>query len=376
MRIVVISDAHCGKDRIGKAAVTPERWDAPLHEAVDYAIEHEVDLVLFNGDEQDSRAPYPSTYQRFANVLNRLDQENIPWRIVGGNHTIGAGKDYVSSLTPFRMLNDDAVIEGAVALHKVGNLNLLAIPWIRAVDYGIDATGLTIDEEIAVTRIEVLSRIEKIFADIDPSVPTLICGHLMLSTGNIDLAAPPVFLGKDVPIPLKALERYGVPISVGHIHHPVGPYVGSTQPTDFGDAGDVKSFTVLTHDDQASPSWYRERIPYKTSLKVADIRVHADKSATVIGEARKEAIQRITIETDCPLDQFEVRQRYEEWGPIESITVERERHVTARVDTEEALVAMNPLDAADIWLMSRDGRDAEDDLEALNRFKSLVEAEE
>ena len=384
MKIVAIADMHIGKDRIGKANVSPDKWDSPAWEAIDYAIDNDVDLVLFCGDELESRHPHPSTIKRFAQMLLELDGAEVPWRIIGGNHTIGAGADYTSSLTPYRYMDggNSLVIEGIIRrepLYKDGllRLNLIAIPWIRPVDYHPDdLCGLdTIDEEIQYTREQALDRLQDAFTLIagERPCPTLIAGHVMVTTGNADPTAPQTFIGKDIPLPLKELEAYDVPVVLGHIHQAVGPYVGSTQPTDFSDTGE-KSFTVLEFDT----GWKRTRIPYKTSLKVSSIRITGEDGNTAL---ISEAIQmkrpdvdiiKVIIEGDAA-DPYEIRRALD-GITIESITVERERITVARVDTEQPLVAMAPLDAAEIW-MKQQGRTAEEASPIYDRFKALIEEE-
>jgi len=393
MKIVAIADMHIGKDRIGKANVSPDKWDSPAWEAIDYAIDNDVDLVLFCGDELESRHPHPSTIKRFSVMLRELDVAQIPWRIIGGNHTIGAGADYTSSLTPYRYMKGSysMVIEGIIRRetlwrHEELRLNLIAIPWIRPVDYHPDdLCGLdTIDEEIQYTREQALDRLQDAFTLIagERPLPTLIAGHAMVTTGNADPTAPQTFIGKDIPLPLKDLESYDVPVVLGHIHQAVGPYVGSTQPTDFSDTGE-KSFTVLEFDNSylrliENAGWKRTRIPYKSSLKVADIRITGeDGSVALISEMIQHKhpgvdIIRITIEDEAA-DPYEIRRSLD-GITIESIAVERERLTVARVDMEQPLVAMAPLHAAEIW-MKQQGRTAEEASPIYDRFKALIEEE-
>jgi hypothetical protein len=273
------------------------------------------------------------------------------------------------------------VIEGIIRrepLYKDGllRLNLIAIPWIRPVDYHPDdLCGLdTIDEEIQYTREQALDRLQDAFTLIagERPIPTLIAGHAMVTTGNADLTAPQTFIGKDIPLPLKELEAYDVPVVLGHIHQAVGPYVGSTQPTDFSDTGE-KSFTVLEFDT----GWKRTRIPYKSSLRIQHVYFdgHDGPADSKINNALPPLdIAKVTIMGDCE-DPFEIRKFFDRKGiTIESITVERERITVARVDTEQPLVAMAPLDAAEIW-MKQQGRTAEEASPIYDRFKALIEEE-
>jgi hypothetical protein len=158
--------------------------------------------------------------------------------------------------------------------------------------------------------------------------------------------------------------------------------VGSTQPTDFSDTGE-KSFTLLEFDNSylrliENAGWKRERIPYKTSLNVSDIRITGEEGnialiSEMIQHRRPDVdIIRITIEGDAA-DPYEIRRSLD-GITIESITVERERITVARVDTEQPLVAMAPLHAAEIW-MKQQGRTAEEASPIYDRFKALIEEE-
>ena len=52
--IVYVADLHIGAQKFG---VTPEVWNAPLQDVVDYVREHSVDYVVICGDVCHKRHP-------------------------------------------------------------------------------------------------------------------------------------------------------------------------------------------------------------------------------------------------------------------------------------------------------------------------------
>jgi len=146
-------------------------------------------------------------------------------------------------------------------------------------------------------------------------------------------------------------------------------YVGSSQPTDWGDAPQQKSFVVLDTDE-----WDSQTIPYKTSLKLLDA-TYADPLDEATGHYDvgrwKHHVEAEGYEPTVEA-MADVRKRMNELcDRVESIEVTKERVVVQRVATDTPLAAMRPEEAADAWIRNASlGSKAAADVKS--KFQTLI----
>ena len=297
-RIVAIADSHVGGERWG---IDADKWTEPIWEAMAYANENDVDVIVVLGDLFHRRSPSPAEYRR---AMDALLEPCRPLLIIDGNHDIGATHDSISAAWPFdHALSvgradictaggqaDYVVFEGPAWMKKGEGIQFVTLPWPRLADYGFlnddDRHGLA--DKIASARDHVLSLLKIAAEKINPKWPALLVGHAMLSYGgDYQPNDPGLMLGKDIVIPTSELPKQVGLALFGHVHQPDGWYVGSTQPTDFADVV-AKSFTVIDFTLRDGQWEYeRQTVPYKTSLKVWDcVIVHEDETSTVKGRIR------------------------------------------------------------------------------------------
>lgn len=284
-RIVAIADPHVGKDSWG---VTGEKWDAPLNEGVDYAIEHDADLLIILGDLFHRRVPTPVEYLRAMTVLRRSPK--LALLILDGNHDIGAASTSIPATWAIKGQVGQwcECHTGAVNVSYLGpdgftdddeeddhGLDILVLPWPRLAQYDLyqGDSRLSLEQLINGARTTVLELL-KVEANrkLHAGHFSLLVGHAMLSYGgNYEPSDPGMLLGKDIVLPVSELPKVDVAL-FGHVHQPDERYVGSTQPTDFADWR-RKSFTVVDFElkpDGEGWKYTRKNVPYKTSLKVWD----------------------------------------------------------------------------------------------------------
>lgn len=140
IRLLHFADLHIGMENYGRldpsSGLNQRVLDfvSRLKEVVDYAIEHEADLVIFAGDAFKTRDPNP-TYQRaFARQVMRLSRAGIPTVLLLGNHDMPIIEQRASSLDIFSALEVPNVIVGrAEAVHRIqtrrGTLQVATVPW-------------------------------------------------------------------------------------------------------------------------------------------------------------------------------------------------------------------------------------------------------
>jgi exonuclease SbcD len=126
IRLLHLADLHIGMENYGHidpaTGLNGRVMDflRRLSEVVDYALENEVDLVLFAGDAYKSRDPN-STYRReFARRIKRLADAGIPVVLLVGNHDLPAQERRASSIDIFRTLDvPNVVVASRDHLHRL-----------------------------------------------------------------------------------------------------------------------------------------------------------------------------------------------------------------------------------------------------------------
>ena len=351
-RIVIIADTHIGAERrpwLRKIGVTPDKYDQPAAEAMLWASENDADMTILAGDMYDRRTPTPNDYIR--------GHQLAPDLVVTGNHDItAAGRNDA-------LWSHDNVIRGRGYRYGVDGLHVVGLPWPRWTDWPLNLP-CTIESEIAQTREHVLEALETRCAEIPVAEPAILVGHAMVSYGNTTPDDPGLLLGKDVVLPyesLTSLPNIGG-VYLGHVHDPSSPaYVGSTQPTDWGEADQAKSFTVVDitpHGDEYRWSWVYEtrQIPYTTSLNLASVsdedfwldhqHPHGDYDGVRLTWMMREG--------DDPEQLTLAERALRAQHPYVEVIVEHEVKRAARVETEKPLATLSPLEQVSVWLTQRD----------------------
>jgi DNA repair exonuclease SbcCD nuclease subunit len=353
-RIVIVSDVHYGAHRrrwLNKMGITAEKYNRPATEARQWGKDNDADLFIVAGDLYDERKPLPADYLA-AKALH-------PDLVVAGNHDIGAVGDTDALWSQWH------VARGKPEIVLASDIEIVTLPWIRPSDYNADKiTGWTIREEIARTRQAILEDLNDIAVnDIDQTRPAIGVGHVMLSYGG-NRAQPReddiVILGKDIVIPyedLLALPNIGG-WYLGHVHKPGRGYVGSTQPTDWGDLGE-KSFTVvdITWTGNIYGAWVYEtrQIPYTTSLKLLKMSLDNGDDYPKLPDGTFDAVQiTVSVPEDETFDDEKLMLHLSQLTDHVEVIIDREVKRAARVETAEPLSKMPVRDAALMWHENRE----------------------
>ena len=94
MRVLHFADLHIGVENYGRTDPTTGLstrlgdFLAALDELVDYALGHDIDLVLFCGDAYKSRDPSQTHQREFARRIMRLTAAGVPVFLLVGNHDL------------------------------------------------------------------------------------------------------------------------------------------------------------------------------------------------------------------------------------------------------------------------------------------------
>jgi DNA repair exonuclease SbcCD nuclease subunit len=347
LTIVAIADTHIGAE---KHYCTPEEWDAPMLEALAYARASDA-ILLIAGDIWDKRSPTPAQYLRARELLD--------YGIACvGNHDIGVGKTSVPASWSWR----ERVAVPPVSTVEMRGLQIVMLPWPRPVDYltADEISAYPMEQRIVLTRDRVMEALRREVAALDPALPAVLLGHAMVSFGPARVDGPGLqLLGKDVVLDAHDLDELALQaLYLGHVHRRMGPYVGSTQPTDWGEADDVKAFTVTRLRE---PTWTAEHetVPYKSSRRLLLIEgrwpEYDSNPAWVKGLEGVDVVRaEFTIAEGQAFPAANIRKRLEATGVIvESVSARVIGERKRRVENVEGLDLTQPAVAAQAWTEQR-----------------------
>ena len=278
MRILHLADVHIGVENYGvtdpATGLSTRLADflSTYDEAVSYALDNHVDLVLCCGDAYKSRDPSQTHQREFAKRVATLSNQGIPVFLLVGNHDMPHVIGRATALEIFQTLEVPNVYIGdTLKTHRVetadGPLQVVAVPWVRRSAFLAkdEARGLNPDQVNEAIQ-ERLARIIQSEADsLDSNVPAVLAGHVSVS-GATTSSEQSMMLGRDHVLlnSSVALPQFDY-VALGHLHKhqilgrdPHVVYSGSLQRIDFGEERDNKGFCVIDLDP-SKPAGHRLR---------------------------------------------------------------------------------------------------------------------
>jgi exonuclease SbcD len=268
MRILHLSDVHIGVESYGSTdpdtGLSTRLTDflATLDEVVDYALDNNVDLVLFAGDAYKSRDPSQTHQREFAKRISRLSQAEMPIFLLLGNHDLPHVASRATALDIFDTLAVPNVTIGDrldtyLVQTRSGPLQVVALPWIRRSAFLAreETRSLTIDQINQQLQERVTNLLAWQTERLDTAIPALLTAHVSLNTAMTS-SEQSMLLGRDPIIMQSALAHPSLDyIALGHIHkhqvlsqNPYIAYSGSLERIDFGEEKDDKGFCLINLD--------------------------------------------------------------------------------------------------------------------------------
>ena len=386
MKIVFAADLHIGANKFGSTA---ERWNQPLVELVDYAIEEKADVLALAGDVSHHRRPTTASAEFMYQQLTRAHDAGIQILGADGNHDDGV-TDKSTSATWH--------LPGVWARKRVlsfqrQQVNFVLLPWITPSAYLAD-TNIPLQEQLQVSALKAMQDMEDAVAR-HPDKTSILIGHAMIAYTNSKYqpyGKPPSpnlqWAGKDVVLDSGFLDNLFDHIALGHVHDPVMPfYIGSSQPTDWGDADQDKHFYVMDDEQHG----YRA-VRYKSSIKLLDWNFRSDEQTAGIWSLNDPLWSLIDrpLRDDYDVGRFKyhvaagdaepdvetlakIRSKLESvCQKVESFEVTKDRTVVERITTEIPLAAMRPEAAARAWLEAQSQLSEAEKKRTLKEFQVLI----
>jgi exonuclease SbcD len=282
MKIVHTSDWHIG--RRWKGIQRLDELEAVLDHFAGFIEREAVDLVLHSGDVFESRNPAAEAEQLVNRFLVRVGRSGAQMVVIAGNHDDPLRLDARSLLTerinvqilgrPRRASHGGARI---VATRCGETAVVAALPFASP---GAWVSALDIAGEEAKARDRYARMFARAVRDLSgafrPDAVNLLMAHTHIEGAQFGESERRVHISEDWAASPKALPPKASYVALGHIHKPQkvdgkvpAYYAGSLLQMDFGEAGEEKSFNLVT----ASPGkpGVVEAIPYQGGLPLVDL---------------------------------------------------------------------------------------------------------
>lgn len=314
IRFIHTADIHFGVENYGKT--DPKTgihtrlldFEHAFNFCIATAIKEKVDFFLFCGDAYKTSHPSPTQQQLLLRCFLKLYEAKIPTIIIIGNHDhpLSFGKanalDLFSNLpiSGFYVINKPQILKLKT---KNGPVQIVGIPWPTRSTLALN----TQDNNREITKqitMKVGALIKSLANECDPEIPTILAGHLTISTGLFSGSEKRAVYGTD-PILLPsqlAINPFDY-IGLGHLHRyqilnkePLMLYSGSVERLDFGERKEEKGFCLVEIIEKGKVSHQFIKTPIR-SFKQIEITLNEQENQTeqIIKAIEKENIDNAII---------------------------------------------------------------------------------
>ncbi len=371
IKLLHFADLHLGVENYGRmdpATGLSTRLMDFLHvydQAVDYALDNDVSLVIFAGDAYKTRDPNPTYEREFARRIQRLSTAGIPTVLVAGNHDTPSAIGRAITVEIFATLEVENVHVAkkpeVIAIEtKGGPVQVVALPWITR-------SALLARDEYKNKNLEeinqlILDKVTNIFegddgllGQLDPAVPTILAAHATVQGAKYG-SERSVMLGQEVILPPSLAKNPAFDyVALGHIHkhqvlneQPPVIYSGSIERIDFGEEREDKGF-VVAEVERGRANWQFVKTDARPFVTI-EVDAQSDDPTAEILEAIaarniENAVVRIIVHTTAekePLvNEGEIRRALAGAFHIAAIVKDVERKVRLRLG-DQPIEEMTP----------------------------------
>ena len=265
MKILHFADLHLGVENYGRldpaTGLSSRLLDflAVFDQLVDFALENEVDLVLFCGDAYKSREPSQTHQREFARRIKRLAEGGIPVFLLTGNHDLPNAIGRATATEIFDTLSVEKVyVSNRPDLYHIptrnGMVQIVSLPWLRRSQLLSREDGKALSFEAIDRRMqEALTNIINAKAEeLDPTLPSILAAHVWVLEARVGSESL-ITIGQEHKLLLSNVAQPAFDyVALGHLHrhqvlreNPPVVYSGSLERIDFGEEGDEKGFYLV-----------------------------------------------------------------------------------------------------------------------------------
>ena len=336
MKILHFADLHLGVESYGHidaaTGLSTRQNDilSSLDRVIDYALNNDIDLVLFSGDAYKSREPSQTQQREFAKRINRISGSGIPIFLLIGNHDLPNAVGRATSTEIFDTLAvKNVIVSNKPEIHKIptghGIIQIVSLPWLRrsALLSKEDTKNLNFEQLNQHMQDSLTNIINTLAAKLDPGLPAILAAHIWVVGAKLGTEKM-MTIGQEHTLLLSNVANPAFDyIALGHIHkrqvlqnNPPVVYSGSLERLDFGDEDDEKGFYVvdIETDDTGKkhtalefhPTNGRRFLTIKVTLTVQD----TDPTAVILAaiskqqDQVKDAIVRLELSLPSEIEGF------------------------------------------------------------------------
>ncbi len=265
MKILHFADLHLGVEIYGHidpvTGLSSRLLDflAAFDQVVDYALQNNVDLVVFCGDAYKSREPTPTQQREFAKRVNRLASSDVPVFLLIGNHDLpnAMGRATATEIFDTLAIRNVYVSSKPEVFNiptKSGTVQIASLPWLRR------SAFLAKEDTKNLTFEQINQRLQQILTGIiaanisklDPRLPSILAAHVWVSGASVG-SERAMTIGQEHVLLLSNVANPAFDyVGLGHIHRhqvlstsPPVVYAGSIERLDFGEENDDKGFYLV-----------------------------------------------------------------------------------------------------------------------------------
>ncbi|MBN1219038.1 MAG: exonuclease SbcCD subunit D [Anaerolineae bacterium] len=386
INLLHLADIHIGMENYGRldsaSGLNSRVVDflRRLSQAIDLALEREVDVCIFAGDAYKNQRPNPTYQREFARRIKRLSDEGVPVVLLIGNHDMAAADRAASSLDIFGVFDvPGVVVADREAVHQITCKRNQPLQ-VATVPYPQRSRLLSRDQFKNLTLDDLDMELGRIlgqnFADLaaevsqKPDIPAVLAAHLSVSEAKQG-SEQSVMIGRDVVV-LKSVLANPVwdYVALGHIHkhqelnggqHPPIVYPGSLERIDFGEEGERKGF-VLAQVARGHTEWEFVPVEARRFLTLRlDVTGSDDPMTDILDELERHnvagAVVRVIVKADeaqeILLDDKLIRQALHQSSYLASIVRDIGRVQHRRLGGMSA-EALTPKEVLEFYLDSKE----------------------
>jgi exonuclease SbcD len=336
LKILHFADLHLGVESYGHidavTGLSTRQNDilSSLDRVIDYALNNDVDLVLFAGDAYKSREPSQTQQREFAKRINRISGSGIPIFLLIGNHDLPNAVGRATSTEIF----DTLAIKNVHVSNKPdifpiptkhGIIQIVSLPWLRrsALLSKEDTKNLNFEQLNQRMQESLTNIINTLAAKLDPGLPSILAAHIWVVGAKLGTEKM-MTIGQEHTLLLSNVANPAFDyIALGHIHkrqvlqeNPPVVYSGSVEKLDFGDEDDEKGFYVIDIETESSrkkhtafefhPTDGRRFLTVAVNLSPQDTDPTAIILAAISGQQEKvkDAIVRLELRLPAEIEGF------------------------------------------------------------------------
>lgn len=314
IRFIHTADSHFGVENYGKIDQKMGihtrllDFDRAFQTCVAYAIQQNVDFFLFCGDAYKTATPTPTQQKLLLCNFLKLYKAGIPVVIIVGNHDHPVSFGKIHALDIFSDLPVDGfhVISKPTTITlstKNGPVSIVGIPWPTRNIIALNTHILSSDQVTQHIAKSVGSIIHSLAQELDSTIPSILAGHLCVSSGVFSGSEKRAIYGQDpLLLPSQLAIKPFDYVALGHLHrhqnlnqagYPAIVYSGSLERLDFGERNEEKGFCDVRILDKNTteytfiPISTRRFIQIEATLNAAE---NEDHTIHILNELKKHVI--------------------------------------------------------------------------------------